>query len=231
MGRGWAWGRLQLCRLAIGSPAFGCYLLALAVLPLRWLSPIGSLYEHADWTDVLVGLAAALWLIERVRDRELAHALQSWQLPLLGYLALSVRLRGSRGARSRGKLEDGAADGGACGPGRDHRGLRVRAGKASGDRQGDRCVFDRDRGARRARAGPVLHPHPERAGRRLRRSVHSLPPVHAHPGWVREPAAACELLHLRVRRHGNQRRRVGAAPAVARGDSDQFRVALRAHVI
>ena len=76
-------------RLVADSPAFGCYLIALAVLPLRWLSPIGSLYEHADWSDVFIGIAAALWLIEKLRDRELAHALRLWQLPLLGYLALA----------------------------------------------------------------------------------------------------------------------------------------------
>jgi hypothetical protein len=69
--------------LVADSPAFGCYLAALAVLPLRWLSPIGSVYENADWTDIFVALAAALWLIEKLRDRELPHALRRWQLPVL----------------------------------------------------------------------------------------------------------------------------------------------------
>jgi hypothetical protein len=49
----------RLTRSQSGA-AFGCYLIALGVLPFRWLSPIGSLYEHADWTDILVALAAGV---------------------------------------------------------------------------------------------------------------------------------------------------------------------------
>ncbi len=76
-------------RVAVSeSPAFGVYLAALALLGFRWLSPIGSLYAHADWTDVLVALAAVLWFFERVRDGALTRALAPWQLPLLVYLAL-----------------------------------------------------------------------------------------------------------------------------------------------
>ena len=92
-------------RLVADSPAFGWYLIALAVLPLRWLSPIGSLYEHADWSDIFIGCAAALWLMEKLRRRELGHALRLWQPPLLGYLALAcvsaaVAVQG-RGGSSR----------------------------------------------------------------------------------------------------------------------------------
>ncbi len=76
-------------RLVVESPAFGCFLLAVALLPFRWLSPIGSFYENAQWTDVLVALAALLWLIERVRDRDLVRAFRWWQLPLAVYLALA----------------------------------------------------------------------------------------------------------------------------------------------
>jgi hypothetical protein len=73
-----------------GSPAFVCYLLALAVLPFRWLSPIGSLYEHADWTDILVGVAFVLWLIEKLRSRKLTQAGRVWQVPLALYLVLGL---------------------------------------------------------------------------------------------------------------------------------------------
>lgn len=76
-------------RQTVGSPAFACYLLALALLPIRWLSPVRSLYEHADWSDVLIGASAGLWLIERTRQRRLAAAARSWQLPLAAFLAFS----------------------------------------------------------------------------------------------------------------------------------------------
>jgi O-Antigen ligase len=70
------------------SPAFAVYLAALALLPFRWLSPIGSLYEHADWTDLLIGVATVLWLFEHLQRRDLAHAVRVWHLPLIAYLAL-----------------------------------------------------------------------------------------------------------------------------------------------
>lgn len=72
------------------SPAFGSYLAALAVLPFRWLSPAGSLQQHADWTDILVAVAAALWLLERLRAGTLLRSLRIWQLPLALYLILAV---------------------------------------------------------------------------------------------------------------------------------------------
>ena len=40
-------------------PAFALYLLALATLGFKWLSPLSSFQETAGWTDVLVALAAA----------------------------------------------------------------------------------------------------------------------------------------------------------------------------
>jgi O-Antigen ligase len=70
--------------------AFKCYLLALALLPFRWLSPIASLQEHGDWTDVFVALAAALWLIDKLRGRALIRSLRIWQLPLVVYLVLAA---------------------------------------------------------------------------------------------------------------------------------------------
>jgi hypothetical protein len=76
-------------RMVVQSPAFGCYLLALALLPFRWLSPLGDFYENSQWTDVLVAAAGLLWLIERIRDRDLARAFRLWQAPLAIYLALA----------------------------------------------------------------------------------------------------------------------------------------------
>jgi hypothetical protein len=77
-------------RLVTGSPAFACYLLAVAVLPFRFLSPLSGFYEHAAWTDLLLALAALLWLYERSRDRDLARAFRVWQVPLAIYLGLSA---------------------------------------------------------------------------------------------------------------------------------------------
>src|SRR5215204_6187036 len=76
-------------RLLFESPAFGCYLLALALLPFRWLSPLGGVYENAQWTDILVAVAALLWLLERIRGRDLVRAFRIWQVPLALYLLLA----------------------------------------------------------------------------------------------------------------------------------------------
>lgn len=78
--------------------AFACYLLALALLPIRWLSPGGSLQGHADWTDLLVAVTAVLWCIEKWRTRSLLHSLRRWQLPLGLYVvwaAVSLAANGS----------------------------------------------------------------------------------------------------------------------------------------
>ena len=72
------------------DPAFGVYLLALAVLPFRWLSPAGSLQQHAEWTDILVAVAAMLWLVQKVRAGALRRSLRTWQLPLGLYVALGA---------------------------------------------------------------------------------------------------------------------------------------------
>ena len=82
-------GLVRTRRLLVESPAFGCYLLAVALLPFRWLSPLESFYSNSQWTDVLVGVAALLWLLERVRGRDLARALRLWQVPLGIYLVLA----------------------------------------------------------------------------------------------------------------------------------------------
>jgi hypothetical protein len=64
-------------------PAFALYLVALATLGFKWLSPLSSLQETAGWTDVLVALAAIAWLAERSRAR-------SWPRPRLFHLALAL---------------------------------------------------------------------------------------------------------------------------------------------
>ena len=79
----------EMRRSLIESPAFACYLLAVALLPFRWLSPLEGFYSNSQWTDVVVALAALLWLIERIRDRDLQRAFRPWQVPLGLYLALA----------------------------------------------------------------------------------------------------------------------------------------------
>jgi hypothetical protein len=76
-------------RLGWSRPAFGLYLLALAVMPLKWASPLSQLYERAGWTDVLLGAAVAAWLYEHVRQRRRPR-LHRWQLALAAYLALGI---------------------------------------------------------------------------------------------------------------------------------------------
>ncbi len=69
--------------------AFGIYLLAIGLLPFRWLSPIGSLQQHGEWSDLLIAIATVLWLAERLRRGQLADAWRRWQLPLAIYLLLA----------------------------------------------------------------------------------------------------------------------------------------------
>ena len=66
-------------------PALGVYLLALAALGFKWLSPLESLHENAGWTDLLAALAALAWLAERARAR-------SFPRPRLFHLALALWL-------------------------------------------------------------------------------------------------------------------------------------------
>jgi hypothetical protein len=68
---------------ALERPAFALYLLALATLGFKWLSPLSSFQETAGWTDVLVALSALAWLVERARAR-------SWPRPRLFHLALAL---------------------------------------------------------------------------------------------------------------------------------------------
>ena len=80
----------RIRRLSRESPAFACYLLAVAVLPFRWLSPITSVQEHGSWTDLLIGVAAVLWVLDRTSSRTLLRSLRTWQLPLAVYLGLAA---------------------------------------------------------------------------------------------------------------------------------------------
>jgi hypothetical protein len=68
---------------ALERPAFALYLLALAALGFKWLSPLSSFQETAGWTDVLVALSALAWLAERARARR-------WPRLRLFHLALGL---------------------------------------------------------------------------------------------------------------------------------------------
>jgi hypothetical protein len=43
------------------------YLASLALLPWSWFPPFPWLHEHAQWSDVLLALAAGAWVLERAR--------------------------------------------------------------------------------------------------------------------------------------------------------------------
>jgi hypothetical protein len=75
--------------VSLRSPAFAVYALALALLPFRFLPPIGSLSERSEWSDVLIGAAAALWAIDKLGRREVVSTVRRWHVPLAVYLALS----------------------------------------------------------------------------------------------------------------------------------------------
>ena len=55
----------------LARPAFALYLLALATLGFKWLSPLSSFQETAGWADVFVALAGLAWLFERAKARSL----------------------------------------------------------------------------------------------------------------------------------------------------------------
>ena len=76
--------------VSLSTSAFAVYSLALALIPFRWLSPIGSLSERAEWSDVLIGVAASLWAVDKLRRRELLAARRRWHAPLTVYLALGA---------------------------------------------------------------------------------------------------------------------------------------------
>ncbi len=71
------------------DPAFTVYLLAIGLLPFRWLSPIGALQQHGEWSDLLIAIATVLWLAERLWRGQLTDARRRWQVPLAAYLLLA----------------------------------------------------------------------------------------------------------------------------------------------
>src|SRR5262245_19843557 len=74
-------------RMARECPAFALYLLALAALGWKWLSPISSVHERAGWNDILIAAAAAAWLLECVRNRSFPRP-RAFHLLLLAYIGI-----------------------------------------------------------------------------------------------------------------------------------------------
>jgi hypothetical protein len=70
-------------------PAFALYLLALAALGWKWLSPISAAYERAGWSDILMAAATAAWLIERTRSRSFPRP-RPFHLLLLAYVGVTL---------------------------------------------------------------------------------------------------------------------------------------------
>jgi hypothetical protein len=56
-------------RAVRARPSFAFYLIAILLLPVKWLSPLP--YERAGLSDAFVALAAAAWTLEAVRTRKL----------------------------------------------------------------------------------------------------------------------------------------------------------------
>ena len=74
----------EILRAARNRPSFGLYLIALGLLPVKWLSPFS--HEQAGWTDVFVAAATAVWLLEIVRHRRWRR-LRAPHYGLVAYLA------------------------------------------------------------------------------------------------------------------------------------------------
>jgi hypothetical protein len=87
-------------------PAFALYLLALAALGLKWLSPLSSFEENAGWTDVFVAFAVGAWVAERARARTLPR-LRRFHLALALWIAaglLSLAFADLKGTGARNVL-------------------------------------------------------------------------------------------------------------------------------
>ncbi len=76
-------------RAARARPSYGLYLLALAALGFKWLSPISSIQEHGGWSDVLLAAAAVAWVIERALARTFPR-LRGFHLLLLAFVGLTL---------------------------------------------------------------------------------------------------------------------------------------------
>ena len=87
-------------------PAFAFYLLALATLGFKWLSPLSSFQENAGWTDVFVAFAALAWVGERARTRTLPR-LRLFHLALALWIAaglLSLAFADAKGTGAKNVL-------------------------------------------------------------------------------------------------------------------------------
>ncbi len=79
---------------------FALYLAAVALLPVRFLSPLGALSEEAIWSDLILAGAAGLWCVRAIREgRRLRpnaiHGLLSAFLALVATSALFAVDRGT----------------------------------------------------------------------------------------------------------------------------------------
>lgn len=65
------------------------FLACVALLPWSWVPPFPWLHEHAQWSDVFLGLAAALWAFDRLRCARLERP-RPLHLALGAYLAAAT---------------------------------------------------------------------------------------------------------------------------------------------
>jgi hypothetical protein len=96
----------EALRAARERPALALYLLALAALGFKWLSPLSGLYERAGWTDLLVAAAALAWVAERARARRFPK-LRLFHLALALWIAaalVSLAFADAKGTGARNVL-------------------------------------------------------------------------------------------------------------------------------
>ncbi len=95
-------GSGQALRAGRERPSLALYLIALALLPIKWLSPFS--HEAAGWTDVFIAAAAGAWALEKVREgarpRLRASHVGFALYVLAGALSAVVTSSGSSGAWS-----------------------------------------------------------------------------------------------------------------------------------
>ncbi len=76
-------------RAARRDPAFALYLASLLTLGFKWSSPVSSFHENAIWSDVFLAAAATVWLVGRLRQRNLPR-IRGFHVALALYLAASL---------------------------------------------------------------------------------------------------------------------------------------------
>ena len=198
-------------------PAFALYLLALATLGFKWLSPLSSFQETAGWTDLLVAVAALAWVAERARVRSfpkprLFHlALALWIAAAL--LSLALADAKGTGARNVLLLFELAV-------------LAVLTSEFASERGGLQAVVvviaavSLVTAVLAALGLALFYAGREHvADRRLRREVRPIGQLRARNCWLQQPATPRELLHLRVGGRGEG----GLAPVRASHDGDAGR--------